>query len=234
MSVLLDTKMSSVAVIVPILNEGERLPQLLKMLEAIQADEVVLVDGGSSDGSDLLLAASKFKWIRSEPGRAVQMNSGATCCQSDVLIFLHADTELERAGLERLREVMQRPDVAGGRFDVRLSGSHPAFRMIEWLINVRSRLSKISTGDQCQFVRRDVFEQLGGFPEQPLMEDVEFSSRLKRAGRIACLRDKVTTSSRRWEQHGILRTILLMWKLRLYYWLGITPERLAAIYRDAR
>ena len=224
----------SVAIVVPILNEGDRLPHLLYMLQCLHADEVMLVDGGSNDGSDLLLAASKFKWIRSEPGRAVQMNRGAEKCHSDILLFLHADTELERARLERLREVMQQPDIVGGRFDARLSGEHPAFRMIEWFINARSRLSKISTGDQCQFVRREVFEGLGGFPEQSLMEDVAFSKRLKGLGKIACLRDKVTTSSRRWEQHGILKTVLLMCKLRLYYWLGISPERLATIYRDAR
>lgn len=129
---------------------------------------------------------------------------------------------------------MRDESTVGGCFALRLSGSHPAFRIIEWFINVRSRLTRISTGDQCQFVRRDLFEVMGGFPEQPLMEDVEFARRLKRAGRIACLRDKVTTSSRRWEQHGILRTMLLMWKLRLLYWLGVAPERLAANYRDAR
>ena len=224
----------SVAIVVPILNEGDRLPHLLYLLKCLHADEVILVDGGSRDGSDLLLSASSFKWIKSGQGRAVQMNCGASKCHSDILLFLHADTELERDGLERLREVMLQPDVVGGRFDLRLSGDHPAFRIIEWFINTRSRLNKISTGDQCQFVRREVFERLGGFPEQPLMEDVAFSKRLKELGKIACLRDKVTTSSRRWEQHGILKTVLLMWKLRLYYWLGVSPERLAAIYRDAR
>lgn len=204
------------------------------MLATLQADEVMLVDGGSSDGSDLLLSASSFKWIKSKPGRAIQMNAGAALCQSDILLFLHADTELTNASISSIKTAMEAPEIVGGRFDVRLSGDRPVFGLIAFMINIRSRLTGISTGDQCQFVRREVFETLGGFPEQPLMEDVEFSARLKRAGRTACLRDKVTTSSRRWEQHGVLKTILLMWKLRLYYWLGITPERLAAIYRDAR
>ncbi len=224
----------SIAVVVPLLNEGERLPQLLKMLEGLQADEVVLVDGGSSDGSDLLLSASPFKWIRSKPGRAIQMNAGAALCKSDVLLFLHADTELTKDSIGSVKSAMEAPEIVGGRFDVELSGDRPGFALITFMINLRSRLTGISTGDQCQFVRRDIFEQLEGFPEQPLMEDVELSKRLKRAGRIACLRDKVTTSSRRWERHGTLKTVLLMWKLRLYYWLGVAPERLAAIYRDAR
>jgi len=224
----------TVAIIVPLLNESARLSKLLEMLAALGVDEVMLVDGGSTDGSDLLLSASSFKWIRSKPGRAMQMNSGAALCKSDVLLFLHADTEMTRPTLDAARSAMSRAEIVGGRFDVQLTGDRPVFGLIAFMINLRSRLTGISTGDQCQFVRREIFEQFGGFPEQPLMEDVAFSKRLKRAGRIACLRDKVTTSSRRWEQHGTLKTILLMWKLRLYYWLGISPERLAAIYRDAR
>jgi len=226
--------MTSVAIVVPLLNEGERLPQLLKMLETLHADEVVLVDGGSSDGSDMLLSASPFKWIRSRPGRAVQMNAGAALCRSDVLLFVHADTEISSAALGTLKLAVSRPEIVGGRFDVRLSGDRLIFGLIAFMINLRSRLSGISTGDQCQFVRREVFEQLGGFPEQPLMEDIEFSSRLKGVGRIVCLRDKVTTSSRRWEKRGIFKTILLMWKIRLYYWLGVSSDQLAEMYRDAR
>jgi len=219
---------------VPLLNESARLSRLLEMLTALNADEVMLVDGGSTDGSDQLLVSSHFRWIKSEPGRALQMNSGAGRCQSDILLFLHADTEMSFDALTHLREAMQNLNIVGGRFDVRLSGTRPAFRMIEWFINTRSRLTRISTGDQCQFVRRDLFESMNGFPDQPLMEDVEFSERMKRAGRIACLHDKVTTSSRRWEKHGILRTILLMWKLRFLYAMGAKPEQLAKMYSDAR
>jgi rSAM/selenodomain-associated transferase 2 len=224
----------TIAVVVPILNEAKSLPELLQMLETLKADEVMMVDGGSTDGSDQLLISSRFKWIKSEPGRALQMNSGAGRCQSDVLLFLHADTEMPFDALTHLRDAMQNLNIVGGRFDVRLSGTRPAFRMIEWFINIRSRLTRISTGDQCQFVRRDIFELMNGFPNQPLMEDVEFSKRLKQRGRVACLRDKVTTSSRRWEQFGMIRTIVLMWKLRFLYWAGVSSERLARIYRDAR
>lgn len=224
----------SIAVIVPLLNEKQRLPALIDMLKSLEADEVVLIDGGSGDGSDELLAASSLNWCTSRQGRAVQMNCGAAQSTSDILLFIHADTLVSSTHLSAVREAMKEESVVGGRFDLRLSGNHPSFRLIEWFINVRSRLSRINTGDQCQFIRRRAFERMGGFPEQPLMEDVEFSKRLKRAGRIACLREKVTTSSRRWEQNGILKTVLLMWKLRLSYWLGVSPERLATIYRDAR
>ena len=224
----------TVAVIVPTLNERERLPKLLEMLAGLSADEVILVDGRSTDDSDQLLAESGFQWIKSLSGRAVQMNRGAGECTSDILLFIHADTDICSSHISAVKEAMRSDNSVGGRFDVHLSGNHPAFRLIEWMINLRSRLTKISTGDQCQFVHRTVFESLGGFPEQPLMEDIEFSKRLKRLGAMACLRDKVTTSSRRWEQSGIVRTIVLMWKLRLLYWLGISPERLAAMYCDAR
>jgi hypothetical protein len=125
-------------------------------------------------------------------------------------------------------------EVVGGRFDLKLSGRHPMLRLIEQMINLRSRFTKISTGDQAMFVRRNVFESLGGFSDQPLMEDVEFSRRLKQRGKVACLYGRVTTSSRRWEQSGMFMTILLMWKLRFLYWAGVSPERLARIYRDAR
>ncbi|MDT8377107.1 MAG: TIGR04283 family arsenosugar biosynthesis glycosyltransferase [Mariprofundaceae bacterium] len=233
---------STVAIIVPLFNEVEQLPGLLKMLDGLHADEVVLVDGGSEDGTPDMLEQflhpsfrrSEFRWLQSAKGRAVQMNAGASACQSDTLLFLHADSELDPAAIAAARSVMADHRIAGGRFDLKLSGAHPVLRLIERMINLRSRFTKISTGDQAMFIRRELLEQLGGFPEQPLMEDVEFSRRLKQKGRIACLRDTVTTSSRRWEQCGIFRTILLMWKLRFLYWAGVPPERLAAMYRDAR
>ncbi len=162
------------------------------------------------------------------------MNTGASYIKSDIILFLHVDTDINSSHVLAIKQAVKRPDVVGGRFDVQLSGRQPLFRVIEWLINHRSRLSRISTGDQAMFVRRTVFEQLGGFPDLPLMEDVEFSRRLKKQGEIICLRDKVVTSSRRWEQHGIFSTIGLMWKLRFLYWLGVPAEKLARMYREAR
>ncbi len=220
--------------IVPVFNEARVLPSLIGQLQRLNIDELIIVDGGSTDATCNLLAQSGLHWVVSKPGRALQMNAGASICNSDILVFIHADTVIGSSHISRFREVMCDADAVGGRFDVRLSGDRAVFRMIAFFINLRSRLSKISTGDQCLFVRRSVFERMGGFPDQPLMEDIEFSKRLKRLGRVICLRDTVTTSSRRWEHNGVTRTIMLMWKLRLLYWLGVSPEKLARIYRDAR
>jgi len=224
--------MNTIAVIVPVLNEAECLPCLLSHIREWGMDEIIFVDGGSSDETLQILKNSGVKWIHSEQGRAVQFNAGTTKLKSDIFLFLHADTSLSSSHIKDMKQAMRNSSVAGGRFDVRLSGRHPAFRIIEFFINWRSRLTKISTGDQAMFVRRDVFEKLGGFPEQPLMEDVEFSIRLKRKGRIACLRRQVVTSSRRWEKHGITCTVLLMWWLRLRYALGANPEALKRRYAD--
>ena len=220
--------------VIPLLNEAGGLPRLLQRLRECAPDELVLVDGGSSDGTAQILQESGHRWLTSEPGRAVQMNAGSKVCNSNIILFLHADTEISSDNIEFLRGLALSSEIVGGRFDVRLSGSHAALRVIEWFMNLRSRLSRISTGDQAMFVRRDVFEAMGGFSEIPLMEDIEFSRRLKQRGKTACLRQKVSTSSRRWEGHGMVRTVLLMWRLRLLYWLGVSPEKLADMYRDAR
>jgi len=206
---------------------------MISRLSAMGADEVVIVDGGSNDATRSILKSSGLAWTGAESGRARQMNAGAALSESEILLFLHADTVIEASHLLAVREAMQDERCVGGRFDVVLSGEHPAFRMIAWFMNIRSRLSRISTGDQSQFVRRSVFEKIGGFPELPLMEDVTFSKLLKREGSIACLRKKVITSSRRWEHNGIFRTALLMWKLRLLYWLGRPADELAAMYRKS-
>ncbi|RMG91451.1 MAG: glycosyltransferase [Zetaproteobacteria bacterium] len=226
--------MNTLAVIVPCLNEADLIPGLASMLQDLDADEVICVDGGSQDGTPEMLEQHGLSFLNSGRGRAVQMNAGAAACSADILVFVHADTVLGREHLGDIRQALQDEDVVGGRFDVRLSGTHPALRMIEWLINSRSRLTKISTGDQVMFVRRDVFVHLGGFPEQPLMEDIEFSRLLKKQGKIACLRRTVTTSSRRWEKDGIMRTIALMWWLRLLYYLGVSSSWLASRYRNVR
>jgi rSAM/selenodomain-associated transferase 2 len=224
----------SIAAIVPAFNEAQLLPEKITNLKALNTDELIFVDGGSTDGTQQLLGASGVTWFTGLRGRAAQMNMGAGKCKSDILLFIHIDTEIDESNISAIRSAMKQPERVGGRFDVCLSGSHPAYRMISWFMNMRSRLTKISTGDQALFVRRNVFEQMGGFADLLLMEDVEFSTRLKREGSIACLRQRVTTSSRRWQQYGIIRTVLLMWRLRLLYWLGTPAEKLAIMYRDVR
>jgi len=225
---------TSIAIIIPVFNEAENLPKLLRMLSSLDADEIVLVDGGSQDDSQILLGRSPFRWLQSDKGRAAQMNAGADVCESNTILFLHADTVVDNSAIVSIRDAMTDHKVVGGRFDLKLSGAHFALRLIEWMINLRSRLTKISTGDQAMFVRQSVFEELGGFSNQPLMEDIELSRRLKQKGKVACLREKITTSSRRWEQFGLIKTTILMWKLRFLYWIGISPNYLAQIYLDAR
>lgn len=225
----------SVAVVIPVLNEAGSLLQHMRAFKALHNDyHVVFCDGGSEDDTCALLQQNGLHYCTSPRGRALQMNAGASACNNNILLFIHADTVISSSDVKLVKKAMQDESVVGGRFDIRLSGKALAFRIIESMINLRSRTTGISTGDQCQFVRRSVFEAMGGFPEQPLMEDVELSKRLKQYGKIACLKQKVITSSRRWENHGIVKTVVLMWKLRFLYWLETPPEKLAEIYRNVR
>ncbi|PCI43290.1 MAG: glycosyl transferase [Proteobacteria bacterium] len=229
----------SVVMVIPVLNEEQSLRQYITKFKALEKDcSIMFCDGGSDDETCALLQNHDLNYCHSLRGRALQMNAGAAACKktmkSDILAFIHADTHISSSDIELIKRTMQDSSVVGGRFDVRLSGNSSAFRVIEFMINLRSRISGISTGDQCQFVRRSVFEEMGGFPEQALMEDVAFSKQLKRHGKIACLKNKVVTSSRRWEKHGIIKTVILMWKLRFLYWLGTSPEKLTEMYRNAR
>lgn len=192
--------------------------------------EVILVDGGSSDQTAAVAAPYLDRLIESStPGRAAQMNQGARAASGELLWFLHADTLVPEEGERILPQALQHS--RWGRFDVRLSGRSPLLRVVEWMMNRRSCWSRIATGDQAIFLSRPLFEQLGGFPEIPLMEDIALSRMLRRIGRPACIREPVITSSRRWEERGIVRTIILMWGLRFGYWVGISPQRLARIYR---
>lgn len=202
------------------------------MLSELGVEEIITVDGGSTDQTVERIKASELTLLRTDAGRAIQMNAGAAHARSDVLLFLHADTDISRCQINRIRQIMQAPEIIGGRFDVHLTGVGFIYRIIEMMMNMRSRITRISTGDQSIFVRREMFEHIGGFPNQPLMEDIEFSRKLKKTGQIACLRDKVTVSHRRWEKHGVVQTILLMWRLRLLYWLGVRPAYLKTQYED--
>lgn len=189
------------------------------------------MDGGSTDATAAAAARSPRVCLLAGPrGRARQMNAGARAAGGDVLLFLHADTLLPDGALAAVEAAVGDPGVVAGRFDIRFDNPRPVFRMIAWFMNQRSRWSGISTGDQAIFVRRQVFEALGGYPDMPLMEDVELCRRLKRRGRLAALPLRVTTSARKWEREGAVRTILLMWTLRLLYMAGVPPARLHRWY----
>jgi rSAM/selenodomain-associated transferase 2 len=197
--------------------------------------EVVVVDGGSGDGTPDRAAPLADRVANAPRGRARQMNAGARLAAGDVLLFLHADTRLPPRADRLVLDGLAGSGRAWGRFDVYIDGRPRLLRLVAALMNVRSRMSGIATGDQAIFVRRDAFVSVGGFPELPLMEDIAFSAALKRVSRPLCLHERVLTSGRRWEARGVMRTIALMWWLRLRYFLGASPERLAEIYRhDAR
>ena len=221
-----------VSVIVPVLNEAQRLQSFLEHLQLFrrQGAEVIVCDGGSTDGTPGIARSGADRVLDGQKGRAVQMNTAARAASGDLLLFLHADTSLPRDALERIEGSLN-SGYGWGRFDVRLSGQGLLFRLIETLMNLRSRWTGIATGDQALFVTRELFRSKGGFPEIPLMEDIEMSSRLKRYGSPACLRSRVRVSGRRWEKQGVLRTVLLMWALRASYALGVDPARLARWYR---
>jgi len=191
----------------------------------------VVVDGGSRDGTmEVARKVPGVVALASARGRAIQMNAGARAAQGPILLFLHADTRLPDGALEAVQGVLADPAVVGGRFDVRFDSPRPVLSMIAFFMNLRSRRSGISTGDQAIFVRRDVFESLGGYAEIPLMEDVELTRRLKRRGRVVALRSRVTTAARKWQQEGALRTMVLMWALRFLYMWGVAPARLHRWY----
>jgi rSAM/selenodomain-associated transferase 2 len=222
------------SVIIPALDEAPVIAAAVGSARAPGVREVIVVDGGSRDRTREVAAASGARVIESPRGRAVQMNAGAGAATGAVLLFLHADTILPPEFDRAVRTALADDRVVGGRFDLSLQPSSFLLWLTSILINRRSRLTRIATGDQAIFVRRTVFEELGGFPAQPLLEDVAFTSRLKRHGRIACLREQVVSSSRRWRRHGVVRTILLMWSLRALYFLGVSPVTLRRLYDDAR
>jgi rSAM/selenodomain-associated transferase 2 len=224
--------MGTVSIVVPALDEADNLARLLPDLRARwPTAEIVVVDGGSADASrEVVRAHACVRWVASPRGRARQMNTGARETRGDALLFLHADTVLPDGALEAIDGALADPTAVGGRFDVRFDSARPIMRTVAWLMNRRSRLTGISTGDQAIFVRRAVFAALGGYPDIPLMEDIELTRRLKRSGRLVALSLRVTTAARKWEREGAARTIALMWALRLLYWAGVGPARLHRWY----
>lgn len=222
------------SIIMPVLNEADALPAILAALQPLRAQgvEVVVVDGESQDDTLALAKPLADHVLTSLPGRARQMNLGAAHARADALLFLHADTRLPPEALSLITQALAtRP---WGRFDIRLEGQSHWLPVISTMINLRSRLTGIATGDQALFIRRGAFEAVGGFPDQPLMEDIDITRRLKRLSRPACLRAQVVSSGRRWDQNGAWRTIVLMWRLRYRYWRGVDAEALAKAYRHVR
>jgi rSAM/selenodomain-associated transferase 2 len=220
------------SIVMPVLDEAGRICAALDALAPLRARgvQVVVVDGGSRDATAALCEGLADAVLAAPRGRARQLNAGAAAADSDALLFLHADTALPAAAPQLVARALSAH--AWGRFDVRIDGRARVLPLVAALMNARSRFSGIATGDQAIFMRRAAFDAVGGFPDQPLMEDIEISRRLRaRCGAPACLREQVTTSGRRWDQRGAWRTIALMWRLRLLYRLGVSPERLAAAYR---
>ena len=233
-----------ISVIIPTLNEERTIAATLAHTASLGFAELIVVDGGSTDETPALLESYRLKtrfsalspvhWVTAPPGRARQMNEGAKASHGEILLFLHADTQLPRDANTVINRALADRRMVGGRFDVRFDRPSMWGTIISKTMNWRSRLSGLATGDQALFVRRPIFEQMGGFADMPLMEDIEFSGRLKQAGATAALTATVTTSFRRWEQQGPLRTILLMWTLRFLYWIGISPSHLVKWYNAVR
>jgi rSAM/selenodomain-associated transferase 2 len=219
-----------ISIIVPVLNEGPIIAAALNRLQPLRArgHEVIVVDGGSTDSTVDLSRTLADQILLAPRGRAAQMNVGAKAATGNAFLFLHADTRLPESADLVVADALGRD--SWGRFNVRIDSARPLLAVVGFMMNLRSRFTGIATGDQAMFVTRAAFEKAGGFPPIGLMEDVALSSALKRSGAPACLKAKAVTSGRRWEQRGVIRTIVLMWRLRLLYFLGTDPARLAQIY----
>ena len=224
------------SIVIPCLNEAPGIVRTLESLQPMRARgaEVIVADGGSSDGTATLAEPLADRLVHAPRGRAAQMNAGAAAASADILLFMHSDCVLPPAAEALIIQGLATSGQQWGRFDVVLDGSHPLLKVIAGMMNLRSRWTGIATGDQGIFITRELFVRLNGFPALPLMEDIALSRRARRAGAPLCLRAPIVTSARRWERHGVVRTVLLMWRLRLAYFLGADPARLALRYDAAR
>lgn len=225
--------MSGLSIIIPVLNEEhflavnkERLVSLLQ-----EGHEILIVDGGSQDDSVSIARSLGCEVFCTRASRGHQLGYGANRSKNDVLLFLHADTHLPSHTAKMVAQALVGPEQRWGRFDVRFSNPHPVFRVIAWFMNKRSCLTGIVTGDHALFIKRELYFSCGGYRDVPLMEDVELCRRLKKHASPVCLSEEVVTSSRRWEQNGIFKTVIMMWWLRLMFFFGWSPEKLARLYR---
>jgi rSAM/selenodomain-associated transferase 2 len=228
--------LGTLSIIVPVLDEAAGIVEALAALAALRTRgvEVIVVDGGSEDGTAELARPHCDRLVRAARGRARQMNAGAAVARGEVLLFLHADTHLPHDADREVLAAIEEARRVWGRFDVQIAGKSPMLAVIATMMNARSRLTGIATGDQAMFATRQAFDSVGGFPDIALMEDIALSRRLKALSRPVCLHTRATTSGRRWERHGVARTILTMWALRTAYFLGADPDRLARYYVHAR
>jgi rSAM/selenodomain-associated transferase 2 len=224
--------MRTLSIIMPVLDEATVIAGALEALARYRSNgaEAIVVDGGSRDGTPEIARPHADRVVAAPRGRGSQMNAGAAVARGDVLMFLHADTRLPPDADQLVLAGLTNSGRAWGRFDVAIDGHEPLLRVVAQLINMRSRLTRIATGDQAMFMTRAAFAEVGGFPDVPLMEDIILSARLKRLSRPLCLGQRVTTSARRWRAHGVLRTVVTMWRLRLAFWLGAEPAALARRY----
>lgn len=220
-----------VSIIIPALNEEKNIKSCLDALQLYrkQGNEIIVVDGGSADRTCEMAKALADHVVSSSAGRAKQMNTGAACAKYNTLWFIHADTLVPANAVEKIDAALKQYD--WGRFNVKLSGSHWFFRIIETMMNLRSCLTGIATGDHGIFVKREIFLSVKAYPEIPLMEDIELSTKLKKLSKPACLKEKLITSSRRWEDKGMMQTVFLMWKLRLLYFIGVSADKLVQQYK---
>ena len=223
-----------VSVIIPVLDEEKTIASTINNVRSLGPEQVLVVDGGSTDRTRAISERAGATVFPGPRGRARQMNRGAQEAAGDVFLFLHADTRLPSSALDDVNSALSDPEFVGGRFDVDLDGDCWSLRVVGTMINVRSRVTKVATGDQAIFVRRRIFEELGGFPDIPLMEDTAFCRALKRRGKVACLRSRVITSARRWEVEGVWRTVFKMWTIKFLYLAGVSPVRLKQYYADTR
>ena len=227
----MDQAVAKISIIIPTLNEGKVLKNTIENIPENPYTELIVVDGGSTDRTEGIarLYTEKFYSVAT-PSRAEQMNLGARYAEGDLLLFLHADSLLPKDGLNRIREVIASGAI-GGAFDLSIDSNRPSLRLIAFIATIRSRLTRIPYGDQGIFVKKAVFEEIGGFKSIPLMEDIDFSLRLKKRGKVVFIKDEIVTSDRRWEREGVIWGTLRNWFLTVLFYLGVSPIRLARWYR---